>query len=208
MIEEAGDGRTAISKCEQNTYDYIVLDLELPDIHGTEVVAQIRAAQSEGRPLERNPVIVALSAHSRAEMGDRALAAGYDVYLEKPVGKPEVLSAIFCRGILRDSAAFQTVGPSDHVEIDSDLAQLIAPFLERKRLEVDQMRTAMTSNDRDGVRKLSHRLKGSFQMYGFDKAASLCSSIEQAVTTEESAQILRLVAALNEHMANLEIHFS
>lgn len=208
MIDEAGDGATALRQCEEKTYDFIFLDLELPDFHGTEVVSRIRAGQREGRTRAHNPIIMALSSHSRAEMGQRALDAGYDLYFEKPVRRPDLLCAIFGR---TTASSFQDPlerVASDVVSIDGDLEPLIAPFLERKKLEAEQMRAELREDDVAGVRRLGHRLKGSFEMYGFDKAAALCRRIEDAATRGARPELLDLLDALHAHLANLEIRYA
>lgn len=74
------DGPAAVTQALATDPDLILLDIMLPgDMDGIEVA----------RTLRRRGVtapIVALSAHSRAEYGRRAAAAGVDGYLEKPIG--------------------------------------------------------------------------------------------------------------------------
>jgi two-component system cell cycle response regulator DivK len=69
--------------------DLIILDIQLPDIDGTEVLRRIRAAGAHGRM----PVIAMTS---YAMTGDRArlLEAGCSGYIEKPIDTRRVLNQI------------------------------------------------------------------------------------------------------------------
>jgi len=69
--------------------DFIILDIQLPDIDGTEVLKKIRASE-EGKAI---PVIAMTS---YAMMGDREklLAAGCNGYIEKPIDPDRVISQI------------------------------------------------------------------------------------------------------------------
>jgi CheY-like chemotaxis protein len=60
--------------------DIIILDLKLPDTHGSQLTRQLRA-----HPGLRKARIVAITGSSQAEDRERALAAGCDDVLLKPV---------------------------------------------------------------------------------------------------------------------------
>ncbi len=74
-------------------FDVIVSDLGMPDEDGFALIASVRAAPASARV----PAI-ALSAYARAEDRTRALAAGFNVHLAKPVEIEELVAAI--RGLL------------------------------------------------------------------------------------------------------------
>jgi CheY-like chemotaxis protein len=59
--------------------DAILLDIQLPGEDGFQLLAKLRAS---GEPL---PPVVALTAHAMAGDRERALAAGFDGYLTKPI---------------------------------------------------------------------------------------------------------------------------
>jgi CheY-like chemotaxis protein len=60
--------------------DLVVLDIRLPGMDGTEVLARMRADPR----LSRVPAI-ALTAHAMTGDGERYLAAGFDEYVSKPI---------------------------------------------------------------------------------------------------------------------------
>ena len=91
-VETAAKGEVALRTCEDGEYGIVVLDLNLPDISGFQVLATLRGRE------RRLPVLV-LSA--REDVGDRveALRLGADDYLVKPFDFGELHARI--DGILR-----------------------------------------------------------------------------------------------------------
>lgn len=84
----AGTGKEAIQMAQTNHYDFILMDIGLPDIDGIEATRQIRAFQAA----ERAQVpIVALTGHgSNWEKKEEALAAGMQEVYEKPLTKAKL----------------------------------------------------------------------------------------------------------------------
>lgn len=77
---EAARGDDAIAVAAEHQPDLILLDLRLPDMHGTEVARKLRGGAETGRI-----PVVALSASPVAGGSDRLLATGFDGYLQKPI---------------------------------------------------------------------------------------------------------------------------
>lgn len=77
---EAASGGEGITLAAEGLPDVILLDLELPDMHGTDVARELR----NGAQTARVP-IVALSARRYVGDSDWLLAAGFVGYLEKPI---------------------------------------------------------------------------------------------------------------------------
>ncbi len=85
----ATDGMSAISVAQKERPDLVVLDLGLPAGDGFTVMERFKAIA----PLSVVPVIV-VSARDPQVNRDRALKAGAEAYLQKPVDNDELLSAI------------------------------------------------------------------------------------------------------------------
>ncbi len=101
----AADGRTALRLAASGKPDVVVLDLGLPDIDGTEVVAGLRGWTSV-------PIIV-LSARIDSADKVHALDAGADDYVTKPFGMDELLARL--RAALRRAAT--TAGVVEEAEV-------------------------------------------------------------------------------------------
>ena len=86
-VDISHDGIKALELAEINTYDLIILDLNLPGIDGLEVCQRIRASDSR---------IGILMLTARAGQADRVLGLdiGADDYLIKPFHFPELISRV------------------------------------------------------------------------------------------------------------------
>ena len=88
-VRSAADFDAALAVLRERWPDVLVCDIGLSGRDGYELVREVRAMQPAGRP--RLPA-VALTAFSRAEDREKALAAGFDLHLPKPF-KPHLLMA-------------------------------------------------------------------------------------------------------------------
>ena len=104
----AGDGRTALDACREDSPDLVILDLGLPDISGVEVLRRLREWSAV-------PVIV-LSARTDAADKVGALDAGADDYVTKPFGMAELLARIRAAG--RRTGADQPTVSAGEITID------------------------------------------------------------------------------------------
>jgi two-component system KDP operon response regulator KdpE len=120
----AHDGTTALKAAAEGKPDVVVLDLGLPDVDGTEVIAGLRGWTTV-------PIIV-LSA--RVDSADKveALDAGADDYVTKPFGMDELLARL--RAAVRRSALAE--GEDAVVETASFTVDLAARKVRRDGVEV------------------------------------------------------------------------
>jgi CheY-like chemotaxis protein len=79
-VREARDGQSGLALAAQALPDVAVIDIGLPDMDGLEVARRLRSTQ--GR---RRLGLVALTGLGSADDQQRALDAGFDVHLTKPV---------------------------------------------------------------------------------------------------------------------------
>ena len=79
-IEEYEDGVEALEGMRSSPPDLVLLDISLPQMDGTEVLAQMRSD-----PALKSVPIIALTAHAMAGDREKYLAAGFDEYITKPI---------------------------------------------------------------------------------------------------------------------------
>ena len=79
-ILEAADGARAVEVAARERLDVILMDLSLPVMDGLAAAERIRAD-----PASRDTVIVAVTAHQEHDYRTRALAAGCNAFVTKPV---------------------------------------------------------------------------------------------------------------------------
>jgi signal transduction histidine kinase/CheY-like chemotaxis protein len=80
-VLEAGDGETAVMRAVEGRPDIAFVDIGLPTIDGYEVARRVRAELGAATPR-----LVALSGHGSLEHRARALEAGFDAHITKPIG--------------------------------------------------------------------------------------------------------------------------
>lgn len=90
-VSVANNGQEAVTACENQKFDLILMDLQMPVMGGFEAVEQIRNIE-KAKNL-RTP-IVALTAHSFEEHRKRCLEAGMDGFVVKPIKKNELFGTI------------------------------------------------------------------------------------------------------------------
>ena len=93
ILERAGhetflakDGREAVSMFGATEIDVIVTDLQMPEMHGLELISVLRAVSPR-------PAIIAISGTGRDQL-DMAQTVGADETLMKPVRPDELLNAV------------------------------------------------------------------------------------------------------------------
>lgn len=86
----AETGEKGVQLALEQHPDFILLDIQLPDIEGTEVLKRIRALDAEVATIP----IVAMTSYAMAGDREKLLAAGCDGYIEKPIDPMRVISQI------------------------------------------------------------------------------------------------------------------
>lgn len=88
---EAANGLDGVTVAEKEDVDLILLDINLPDIDGYEVARRLRS--SGKRTLAYTPII-AITANALKGDAEKALAAGCDVYMSKPINIRELWARV------------------------------------------------------------------------------------------------------------------
>jgi PAS domain S-box-containing protein len=86
-VDVVGSGEQALEACSEGRYKVVVMDLVLPDIVGTEVLARVR---------ERDPdiAVIMVTAYASMESAIEALKAGAYDYIKKPIVREDLVHAV------------------------------------------------------------------------------------------------------------------
>lgn len=84
-VIEARTGEEGVSLAETCNPDVILMDLQLPDMDGADALGRIRANDPGGRV-----PVVAVTAFAMRSDRERALRAGFDGYMAKPISAREL----------------------------------------------------------------------------------------------------------------------
>jgi len=138
-IKEAGykarvafTGEEGIAEFRANGADAVLLDMTLPEMHGTQVLHEIRSANA-GVP------VIVISAEPSEQLREQCERLGVQAYLSKPVNYDAMLTAIkFALDTPPEDVELLTLRLSSHVvhqlrEVDSNLERAIAQLVEERK---------------------------------------------------------------------------
>jgi two-component system sensor histidine kinase/response regulator len=170
-VTVAQNGREALDRLDHETFDLVLMDLQMPVMGGLDATVAIRARE---RGTGQHVRIVAMTAHAMSSDRERCLAAGMDGYLSKPID-PSMLFAVveleggsdgaggrdlqtaFAGPITFDENALRVRLSGD----DQLMTDVIRMFLEDLPLRLAAIKDAVTSRNADALRAAAHALKGS-----------------------------------------------
>ncbi len=86
-IDSAEDGQIALEMASKNAYDYILMDMQMPELSGTEATTEIRK-------LGLTMPIIAMTANTSKSDREACLSAGMNDYLSKPIEQQQLLQKL------------------------------------------------------------------------------------------------------------------
>ncbi|NEX59947.1 response regulator [Noviherbaspirillum galbum] len=89
QVQMRPDGSTGIALARSELFDVIICDIGLPDVDGYDVIEQLRRDLNTARPLA-----IAISGFSQPQDRAKALLAGFDHYMTKPLQGSNLLKTI------------------------------------------------------------------------------------------------------------------
>ncbi|NRF67341.1 PAS domain-containing protein [Aquincola sp. S2] len=198
----AVNGRAAIEQALQCRPDLVLIDLDMPVLNGLDATRRLRELQREGA-LPPCPIVM-LSSHDDDATRRRALDAGCDHYLCKPVSKELLLQTVLWAAGRSPQPPLAGAPDTDAaaVVIDPDLVDRMPAFLESRRALLAELEAAAGAGDADAARRLAHRLAGSFALYGLHWAAGQCRALERG--TGSAAALQAALAALRAHLDGVQ----
>jgi two-component system, sensor histidine kinase and response regulator len=203
-VSVAANGRLALQALEKESFDLILMDVQMPVMTGFEAVAAIREQeQTTGHHIP----IIAMTAHAMYGDRQRCLDAGMDSYLTKPIRARELLKSI--KNLMSDLAetAPGVLGLAAQERLLNHSALLYCvggnPELLRSVIEVyikscpdliTQIRSAITGGDGDALRVAAHTLRGAASNF------LTASAIETVIRLEQMGRESEFLSAEGELM--------
>ncbi|MBA5763974.1 TMAO reductase system sensor histidine kinase/response regulator TorS [Vibrio sp. 404] len=199
----AEDGATAKQLFNQQRFDIALLDINLPDCDGRELLEELRTIQDKMDLLERDKTpFIAVSAHVFSEEVESYLSAGFDGYLAKPLDKDALCELIQNRlegkTLLLDQQknAVATLNANllinkkvmeDDLQIlgKEKMRQIVDLFIQGSNEMVQKLQLASSEGDSQEVKQLVHKLKGSAGSLGLIALHDLCHTIEASNNPNE-----------------------
>jgi two-component system sensor histidine kinase RpfC len=205
ILESAGHRPTLVANGEQaldalgrESFDLVILDMQMPVVSGLEVVKIYRFTCPKDSPVR----FLILTANATTEAMNECHEAGVDAYLTKPIDPAKLLDQIdrlapkeaigssADRVSLRTAVMPSATSSSSHVLNDATLAsleimgkrstfipELIHGFLKDTERLLDDMETALRLKKYADFRDLVHAMKGSAGSVGAQALYDICASM-------------------------------
>jgi signal transduction histidine kinase/DNA-binding NarL/FixJ family response regulator len=193
----AANGLEALEALRRQLYNVVLMDVQMPEMNGLEATRLIR----ERWPQERQPRIIALTAHALQGDCERLLAAGMDDYLSKPIAIEALMEALqrsqpldnhtaplpqispvatpppvtpnaISREVLEE---FQTKLGDDSGEL---ITQFISIFLEDTPRLIQTLQTPAAQASAEVLQRAAHTLKGNSATFGALGLSAMCRELE------------------------------
>jgi CheY-like chemotaxis protein len=159
-----GNGQEAIDALARDTFDVVLMDVQMPMMGGFEATAAIRAREKQTGGHIR---IVAMTAHVMNGDRERCIGAGMDGYLSKPLDARMMFSVV--EGDDPGVPATAAAGPGFDRSVilerlggdEALLADVIGLFLEDCPSRLNAIKAAVMARHADAIRIEAHGLKGA-----------------------------------------------
>jgi CheY-like chemotaxis protein len=203
----AANGREALARLDAQAYDFIFMDLLMPELDGLSATREIRCRQKDAA---RHPnygariAIVAMTACAMPGDREKCLAAGMDDYLAKPVRLKNVRAVIERWGrptaskgagdappkgtapVVPEAVSAPTSPPVDLARFreltdgtEPGFQELASFYLEQTTLEMEQLANAVQRGEAQEVRRIAHSCAGASATCGIVGLVRLLRELER-----------------------------
>jgi PAS domain S-box-containing protein len=206
-VDVANHGLEVLNALKKQSYDLIFMDVQMPEMDGLETTRRI----IQDWPVEKRPIIVAMTANVMKGDQEKCLEAGMDDYLAKPVTSEEIQRTLERWGQIRmarkkgwDPKLPSDIGiyPPQIAELEAIdknlLSQMIDLFLEQTPQLIRELKEVLQRGDALNIVKTAHRLKGSSLNLGILSLAGLCKKIEMKGQNKDLSEMSSLIRQLEE----------
>lgn len=207
-VRAVESGYAAVDAVKQDTFDLVLMDVQMPGMDGRQSTEAIRQWESErsGTPLP----VVALTAHAMANEKRALLQSGMDDYLTKPISERQLAQVVLkWTGLaLRNQGperATDGLGPGvqlpvlDHEEglrlaagkadLAADMLAMLLASLEADRLAITLARDA---KDNNALIERVHRLHGATRYCGVPQLRAACHRAETLLKQDDAKAVQAL----------------
>ncbi|MBF0424748.1 MAG: response regulator [Magnetococcales bacterium] len=219
-VEIAGNGQEVLRLLDRNTYEAVLLDIQMPVMDGLETARRLRAD-----PRFRTLPLIAMTAHAMADDKRRCLEAGMNDHLAKPI-RPERLYGLLSRLVgpllvTPQPVAATMAEPAIEIpelpgldrddglsRVGGDRAlyrRLLLHFHEEQAGLPERIAAALANNDNEGAARLVHTVKGAAGNLGAVLLQRAATGVELALKHGKDPQpaLAAFTAQLNPLLQSL-----
>jgi PAS domain S-box-containing protein len=199
------DGQQVLERLNDQSFDLILMDMQMPILNGYETVRKIRA-----RGL--TTPIVAITADAEKDSPARCLEAGCDSYVEKPITRQTLTQALkrFLKPLSpntlqpespQTALTTTTIPDSDlrsELHDDPDMIEVIQVFIRDLPNLLHNIVQAWENENLNALQSYLHELKGAGGSAGFSALADIATTIEQQLRSSQINTLTKELDTLNQ----------
>jgi CheY-like chemotaxis protein/HPt (histidine-containing phosphotransfer) domain-containing protein len=202
----ANNGQEALEALNEQAFDLILMDVQMPILDGLAATAAIREREKSS---QRHTPIIAMTAHAMAGDRERCIKAGMDAYVAKPFRPQELFQVVEqIQPLNRAASAVEAdvgaghsvfakppdrplVAPPAPMEFDKDealkrvggsdniLRELVELFRVECPKQMDEILQQRAAGDLSRLARAAHTLKGSVSIFAAQAAYDAALRIEK-----------------------------
>ncbi len=197
-VKEVQNGKEAIEILKNETFDIILMDIQMPELDGIETTKIIR------RELNLLTPIIALTANAFKTEINKCRKAGMNDYVTKPFDELELIETIAKHTVNRHNHSlkngFDTTKLLYNLKSLNELSRgdtafitkMIAIFVEQMAKNIEMIDIAIDNNDLSVMKKIMHKIKPSIENLSIESIIDDIKYLEKIAETdtEEKESIL------------------
>ncbi len=186
FVRVAANGRLALDALAEESFDLVLMDVQMPEMGGLEATLRIRDQEKTTGGHIR---IIAMTAHAMKGDREKCLDAGMDDYISKPISQQELFNKLnlfvtSSAAVTQPEEAVDLISSRqallDRVGGDSDLAREVAEtFIAESPKLLAQMRDAVAADDSTRLERAAHTYKGAIAIFSLQRAVNLAAALER-----------------------------
>ena len=213
-IQVANNGVEALAALEAGSYDLILMDVQMPELDGTETTVAIREKE---KMTGAHIPIVAVTAHVMGGDREYCLDAGMDAYISKPLQAEKLIQVV--EELVSAVDGMETV-PSEEslprpafdreatlarVEGDVELlAEIVELFFDNAPRLLSDIQEPVSRRDAVALERAAHALKGAVGNFSAEDAFNSALKLEVMGSTGDLNGVDEAYADLETKIANLK----
>tara|TARA_R110002073_G_scaffold133122_14_gene280244 strand:+ start:178 stop:3087 length:2910 start_codon:yes stop_codon:yes gene_type:complete len=223
----ASNGREAVDAVGRETFDLILMDIQMPELNGIEATAVIREMEAERG---EHQLIVAMTANAMKGDRERFLAAGMDDYIAKPFDPMELQRVLAqaphgaIQALAGDESAVtpktqskcEATGTNGKPQLNWDMTleqtcgneemacELAKVYLDESQQLIGKIQAAFESGDAVGLSRAAHTLKGASGYFGAVDVVKAAETLEHQGNKGDLRWVkptMEKLVAASEHLA-------
>jgi two-component system, NarL family, capsular synthesis sensor histidine kinase RcsC len=181
-VVEAGDGEEALHLMEKVQVDVVLTDVDMPNMTGSELLAEIRA-----RHLQMPVYAVSASAGERDIK--EGLAQGFTDYLTKPLAL-SILARVLGDVMIQRAAGEAKLAEDDATDdiprfpvVPAAYVQILTEQLDR---DIASLEGLLQSHELEELRRWAHRVSGGLSMLGQSSLMDTCEELRSVIRSSST----------------------